>query len=417
MTQVLSQLLGATEPAFQLGLKQLERVSGGVAEDIRLTTEIVHGMQERLHSLGLDPHDTTGRELYAALMQRVHEDSAIFQGLLGIGRYETQVMSRIERFVATLDVPREVFALKGLTAKKLLRKHPPKKTMKRLGYRSVDSMLKHESAGLLFAAARIAESPTWHKAIRNEYKKLLPNDFESRPVQILAPSNRRWDTLAAGYVLHAKHNIMSFRELGVIVLLPMPLAVEAAPLAATLLTLQAINDIRSSSAYLKLHQVRGDFGSVVADIATGEPLTKAEIAGSFLPWKLVHRYFAKHPDAYQPGLFEPHVHREDLAWQAAEDALSAVHARFGFWQGAAHLGLVAHDTGKSQPKGGRGEIVSLNLIDTVLNFCNKLPYERRFVRYARDHIWHELMLRYMHQGNIERSVHEQLTNELVGEMA
>ena len=417
MTQVLSQLLGATEPAFQLGLKQLERVSGGVAEDIRLSSEIVHGVQERLHRLGLDPQDTTGRELYAALMQRAHEDSDIFQGLLGIGRYETRVMARIERFIATLDVPKEVFALKGLTAKRLLRKYPPKKVMKHLGYRSVDSMLKHESAGLLFAAAHIVEAPTWHKSIRAAYKKLLPNDFESRTVQILAPTNQRWEKLAAGYVLHTRHNIISFRELGVVVLLPMPVTVDAAPLTATLLTLQAINDIRSCSTYLKLHQVRGDFGSVVASIADGEPLTKAEVAGSLLPWKLVHRYFAKHADAYNASLFEPHVHREDLDWQAAEDALASIHPRFTFWQGAAHLGLLAHDTGKSQSRGARGEIVSLNLIDTVLNFCNKLPYERRFVRYARDHIWHELMLRYMHQGNIERTVHEQLTNELVGETA
>jgi hypothetical protein len=278
-------------------------------------------------------------------------------------------------------------------------------------------MLKHESAGLLFAAAHIAESAAWHKAIAKAYKKLSPNDFESRPVQILAPTNQRWDKLSAGYVLHAKHNIIAFRELGTVVLLPMPVSVEAAPLAAALLTLQAVNDIRSSSTYIKLHQVRGDFGEVVASIAKGEPLTRAEIAGTFLPWKLVHRYFAKHPEAYSEHLFEPHVHREDLTWQAAEDALGSAHPRFLLWQGAAHLGLLAHDTGKTASRGGRGEIVSFNLIDTVLNFCNKLPYERRFVRYARDHMWHELMLRYMHQGSIERTVHEQLTNELVGEVA
>ena len=422
MTRILSQLLGAAEPAFQLGIKQLERASGGAAEDIRLTAEMIHGVQDRLRRLGLDPHDTTGRELYAALMQRIADDNDAFQELLGIRRHDLHIMSHIERFIASLDLPKEVFALKSSAAKKILRKHPPKKVMKLLGYRSADSMLKHEQPNLLFAAAHIAETTTWHKAIQTAYKKLSPTDFESRPVQILAPSSHKWDKLSAAYISYTKHNIVAFRELGTIVLLPMPVNVKAAPLAATLLTLQAISDIRMSSTYLKLHQVRPDFGSIVALIAKGEPVTKAEVAGSMLSWKLVHRYFAKHPNVYSADLFEPHVHQEDLDWRAAENVLASVHPRFAFWQDAAHLGLLAHDSGhvnsvaNSLPN-HKGEIVSLNLIDVVLNLCNTLPYERRFVRHARDHIWHELMLRYMHQDGIERAVHQQLSAELVGESA
>lgn len=419
MTQILSQLLGAAEPKFRLGLKQLEQASGGAAEDIRLTAEIIQAAQGRLRRLGLDPTDTTGRELYAALMQRVREDSDAFQQLLGLphstdlaGKHQTQVMVHIEKFIASLDIPKEVFGLKNTAAKKLLRQHPPKKAMKQLGYRSVESMLKHEPACLLFAAAHIAESVAWHKTINSAYKKLLPGDFETRPAHVVAPASSRWEKIAAKYVLHTKHNIIAFRELGAVILLPMPSTIQAAPLAATLLTLQAINDIRISSTYLKLHQVRADFGLVVAAIARNEPFTKAEIAGSFLPWKLVHRYFAKHPDAYKADIFEPHVHQEDLYWQTVEDVLAAVHPRFGFWQGAAHLGLLASD--KSAPA-HRPEMVSLNLFDAVLNLCNRLPYERRFVRYARDHIWHELMLRYMHQENIEQTIHEQLSGELIGQ--
>ncbi len=418
MTRILSQLLGATEPAFRLGLKQLEQASGGVSADIQLTAEILHGMQDRVRRLGLDPLDTTGRELYAAIMQRVREDSEAFQELLGIAPHEPAAMARIERFVARLDVPNEVFALKSSTAKKILRKYPPKKAMKQLGYRSLDSMLKHEQASMLFGAAHIIEAATWHKSIQAAYKKLSPSDFECRPVQIATPTGSKWDTLSAAYVLRAKHNIIAFRELGAIILLPMPVTIQAAPLAATLLTLHAISDIRTSSTYLKLHQVRPDFGAIVASIARQEPITKAELAGSLLSWKLVHRHFAKHPDAYNPDLFEPHVQQEDLHWRAAEDVLAEAHPRFAFWQGAAHFGLLAQPSGFREHGGQqKGEIVSLNLIDAVLNLCNSLPYERRFVRYARDHIWHELMLRYMHQDSIERTVHAQLSTELVGETA
>jgi hypothetical protein len=404
MTRILSELLGAREPAFHRGIQQLERASGNAAQDIRLTTEIVHGMQDKLRQLSLDPHDTTGRELYAALMQRVREDNDTFQELIGAVTDERQVTSAVERFVKSLDMPKEVFAMKSVTAKRLLRKHPPKRTMKRLGYRSLESMLKHEPSSLIYTAAHLAESAQWHKALVASYKKLTPADFECRDLQVLAPTNARWEALAQAYVLHAKQNIIGFRELGVVVLLPLPeVRMEAAPLAVTLLTLQAVNDIATASTYLKMHQVRPDFGNVVAEIARNEPLTKAEIAGASLPWKIVHRYFARHPEAYSPHLFEPHVHQDDLRWHAAEDILERLHPRFAFWQGGAHLGLLA----------AKGEAVSLNMVDAVLNFCNKLPYEQRFSRYVRDHIWHELMLRYMRQSNIEQTVHEQLSGELL----
>ncbi len=418
MTRILSQLLGAVEPAFHQGLKQLEHASGSPAEDIRLTTEIIQTTQNRLKSLNLDPRDTTGRELYAALMQRIHEDSDVFQDMLGIRNHDLQIMTRIERFVVGLDMPREVFALKSSVAKKILRKHPPKKAMKQLGYRSLESMLKHEQISLLYAAAHVVEAASWHRAIQTAYKKLSPNDFECRTVQVVAPSSNRWDKIAASYVLHAKHNIIAFRELGAVILLPIPTTVRAAPLAAALLTLQAVSDIRSASTYLKLHQVRPDFGMIVSSIARNEPVTKAEVAGSLLSWKLVHRYFARNPEAYNANLFEPHVHQEDLHWQAAEDILARVHPRFAFWQGAAYAGLLASDTGHglvSSLPSSHGQIVSLNVIDAVLNLCNTMPYERRFVRHARDHIWHELMLRYMHQENIEQTIHQQLSNELIGE--
>lgn len=409
MTRILSELLGAREPAFHQGLQQLERASGGVSEDIRLTTEILHAMQDRLRQLGLDPLDTTGRELYAALMQRVKEDNAIFQDLLGVASVDDgkQLTTIVERFIQTLDMPKEVFALRSVAAKRLLRKYPPRRAMKRLGYRSVDSMLKHEPCSLIFTAAHLVETAPWHKQITAAYRRLTPSDFECRDLQIMAPVNRRWESLAQEYVLQAKQNIIGLRELGTVVLLPLPtLRIEAAPLAVTLLVLQAVNEIATASTYLKMHQVRADFGEVVADISRNEPLTKAEIAGSALPWKVVHRYFARHPEAYNPHLFEPHVHQDDLHWHAAEDLLQKLHPRFEFWSGSGHLGLLA-----------KGGIVSLNIMDSVLSFCNTLPYEKRLVHYARNHIWHELLLRYMRQANIEQTVHDQLGGELIDRSA
>lgn len=403
MTRVLSELLGAKEPGFRIGLRQLEDASGEPREDIRLTVELQHDLHNQLRLLNLDPLDTTGQELYNALLLRVKEDNEVLVSLLHSDDSGSNLMPSIERLISELAVPKIIFGLKSASAKRLLRAHPPKKAMKQLGYRSMESMLKHEAVGLLFAAAHITEGVQWHVSMLAAYKKLIPRDFEARPITILAPTHERWEKIAASYVTRNKQNIICFRELGTIILLPLGnRRLDGAPLAATLLTLRAINEVRSSSAYLKLHQVHQDFGYTVANIARHEPLTKASVAGVVLPWNLLQRYFARHQDAYNPDIFEPHIQADDLQWHPAEDSLAELHPRFEFWRGAAHLGLLdAH-----QP-------VSLNFLDVVLNFCNKLPYEQRIVHYVREHIWQELMLRYLRQTNLEEAVHKQLSNELV----
>ena len=86
-------------------------------------------------------------------------------------------------------------------------------------------------------------------------------------------------------------------------------------------------------------------------------------------------------------MFQPHVQSEDLTVIPIEHTLSKLHPRFEFWNGKAHTGFLDG----IQP-------VSMNIVDMALNFCNQLPYEKRIVKYFREHLWHELMLRYMHQG-------------------
>lgn len=405
MTKLLSQLLGAHEPTFSLGLRELERAGGGSAEDVRLSGDIVRARRRALHQLGLDPEDTTARELYAALMQRVKEDSQIFESLLQAGGTgDGNRMPDVAHLVTRLVGANHVFTMKPAVSKRLLRLHPPKKALKALGYRSIDSVLKHEPCAVLFAAASIVESASWSKAMYGEYKRLAPSDFEQQAVRVIAPQGARWHALAQQYTARHRHNVVAFRELGAVVMLPAHhVSLPAAPLAAALVVLQAVNDIHTASTYLKLHQVRPDFGAVVASVARDEPRTSAQIAGAHLSWRLVHDYFSRHPDAYNPDLFEPHVHQEDLHWQSVEDSMGHLHPRFGFWQTAAYAGLL-----------DKGEMVSLNMVDAVLSFCNMLPFERRIIGYARSRLWHELMVRYMRQSAIERTVHEQLGNELVG---
>lgn len=410
MTRFLSRALGAIEPAFSQSIQQLEHAAGAPAADIRLSADIVQRTRAKIVALGLDPNDTTGPELYHALQERLHDDEHTVRGALGVApdASSESIVSSVQKYVAGYGMPKTCFALKNSVAKRLLKKKPPKVTMKRLGYRSVDSMLKHESVAGIYMAALIAEpggaASNWRKSYLEQYARLQPNDFETRDIAFVHPTSKRWQSLAQTYVSNAHHNIVGFKELGTIVLLPIHQAVDGLAITTLLLVAEEMNSIRAHSSYAKLQQVQPDFGYRMQTSSVSEPYTSATLAGQPVPWRMIQRYYARFADAYHPEIFEPHVQSEDLQWLSGESILTGLAPALAFWQGTEQLGMV-HD----------GTIVSCNVLDVALGFCNHLSYPERIVHFVRDTLWHELMMRYLHQENLEAAVHQQLHSELTGQ--
>jgi hypothetical protein len=408
MTRFLSQTLGANEPTFGLAVQDLERASGHQSADIRLTTEIMHGTQEKMRQLGLDPHDTTGPELYRALQERLRQDEQHLRTVLGLEKQATpsEVLSRLQQFLEKHEVSKGCFALKLSVAKRLLKKIPPKKAMKQLGYRSVDSMLKHEPVAHIYAAALIIESPQWQQTYRDQYKNLRPGDFESRKMTVLFPKAKKWEKLTTDFIAQNKHNIVCLKELGAIVLLPHETDMPGLAITTFLLVFNDMNTIRAHSSFTKLQQVKPAFGETVKNAVEQEPYTSAELAGQPVPWRLIQRFYGRHQQAYHPDIFEPHVQPEDLSWFDAEHVLKDLQPALGFWEGTAALSLLYN-----------GEPVSLNVLDVALGHCNQLSFTDRIIHFVRENIWHELMMRYLNQENLEQAIGQQLSKELVGEPA
>jgi len=404
MTRFLSVALGASEPAFSQSVQQLEHAAGRPGTDIRLTADIMRRTREKIAQLGLDPQDTTARELYSQLQERLRQDEQKVRAALNISAdaQPDAIIAGIQKFLAGHDIPKSSFALKTSVAKKLLKKKPPKLAMKRLGYRSLDSMLKHEAPANLFAAALMCEPASWHKSFREQYAKLTPSDFETRPMAITHPTSKKWVALAHDFVAAEHHNILSFRELGAVVLLPIDHAVDGLAITTLLLTLEEMNGIRAHSSYAKLQQVKPDFGKRLQQSSVTEPLTSAQLAGQPVPWRMIQRYYARFTEAYHPEIFEPHVQPEDLQWISGEKTLAQLEPTLAFWEGGESLGLLDES----------GSIVSCNALDVALGYVNHLPFQDRIVHFVRDNIWHELMMRYLNQENLEAAVHRQLSAEL-----
>lgn len=408
MSRILSELLGTNESDLRLNLMQLERAAGAPNADIRLTSQILAGAQAKIRQLGLDPHDTTGPELYRALQQRFLDDEQRVRTVLGLtgDSLPPDILQHCKTFLESLEIPTEAFVLKPAVMRALIRKLQPKATLKHLGYRSLDSMLKHEPPAQLFAAVNLIESAEWRHKLFRSYKKLRPGDFEVRPVSFYLPSAKQWPALSRDFVGRIRHNLLCIRELGAVVILPLEQDLPGLAITTLLLGLQAVNDIRSQSSFLKLKQVKPDFGDIVEQAVTHEPLTDIELAGQRLPWQAIQRFYGRSGQVVPPTVFEPHVQADDLTWHQAEAVLARLHPALEFWQDGQLLGLLDH-----------GQPVSFNILDVALAACNRLPYADRVVHFMRDNLWQELLGKYLHQENLENLVLGKLNQTLAPEPA
>jgi hypothetical protein len=401
MTRLLAGLLGATEPEFRAGIRSLERSNGDPKADIRLSSQMHLQLHDKLKQLSLDPHDTTGPELYNALGQRLVRDEQVLERTLHKAAAQvSDPVALVAHSLRSLPLADSCFALKASVAKRLLKAANPRRTMKALGYRSLDSMLKHEPVALLFTAAYMSEASAWNQKLLASYKKLQPSDFEIRPIAIEQPTAERWQKFSKTVIARQKHHIFSFPELASVVMLPLPAArPPLITLTTTVLAVRAITDIQAASTFLKLQQVKPAFGAAVERLATEEPLVNASFFGRSVPWQLIQRYYA-HPSRAAMSLasmFEPHVGAEDLVWRPVETVLAHLEPSLAFWQGTAHLGLL-HG----------GQPVSCNILDALLSHCNKLPFEQRVAHYLQTSLWHELMLRYFNHDKIEAALTAEL---------
>lgn len=412
MTRFLSQILQAPEPLFRMGLQKLETANGHPNADIKTSIEVRQAVKAKLRSLGLDPEDTTAEELYHSLQERVKADDARLvktlrtQAAIHVSA-EGDAVSGMVHVLNSLADSKRCFAVKTGSLKNMIKQVPPKKALKRLGYRSLESCLKHEAPLNILAAAWLCEGSSWQQRFTGLYRNLRPGDFEDRRIAIVKAEFKRWPELADEVVAREKQNLLSFREMGALVFLPLPREVPAGAVTANLsLALHELNEIRAGGTYLKLYQVRPDFGSAVQTVIADEPRLSSRLLDRPMPWHLIHRYYAKFAHNFSEAVFEPYLQLDDIAWLPIEQTLSRIEPSFNFWQQSSHLGLL-HDRQR----------VSLNIIDAALNCCNQLPFEKRIVHYFQNSLWHELLLRYLRPETVEKSVLQELQPQLAEELA
>lgn len=405
MSRVLSELLEAKEPWFSQSIRDLETASRHPNLDIRMTAEIGQAVQQKMRELGLDPHNTNGWELYQSLQDLVAIHDSFLTKALGVKDSSdvSEVVPALIPVIKKLPVSKSCWAIKHSVVKRLLKEQQPKKTMKALGYRSIDSMLKREPAEQVLAAARIVEAPQWQKRFTKAYSNLQPIDFEIRSMEVVRPSNKHWQSLGKRYAAMHHHTVLQLRELGTLVVLPMNgVRLRGAALTLLSIMLQQLNELRVYSTFFKMQQVKPQFGEIISSVLLKGAPGYAELAGQQLHWRVLHRYMGRQSGQSLASIFEPHVQIEDLEWRGAEAVLYRIEPALKFWEGMDGVGVIRD-----------GKPISFNLLDNALNYCNGLQYGRQRAKHMQANLWDELYIRYLEEESISQKLSEQLEGSTV----
>lgn len=406
MSKLLRDLLAAQEPLFTQSLRELEYLTGRKGVDVKLTAEILEKTHAAIRSLGLDSADTTDKELFHALNHRVAEHNENLASSLGTSN-NAKVRDLIPKLVEAaqnIKTPRRCWVLKKSVAKNLLREMPPKKMMKHLGYRSIESMFKNENFGELYSALRFSEGGKWLNEYNELFKKRVKaTDFENRNIEIIVMDHDKWVDITEDFVKKKKHNITHTKELGTIIVVPMKHThMRGLPLKTLPLLLHYTNEIRLYSAFFKLKSTLPNFGEIISETLIADTGTGATISNFHIHWRVIQRYFGKLGEQ-PPEVFQPHVQPEDLHWRKAAELLYELSPELKFWEDLDYVGRVNND---AHP-------VAFNLFDVAFAYSNHETFESRYFYHMRESLWNEIFMRYMGEPTLKNQILEQLDNDMI----
>ncbi len=387
----LASLLGHSNKAIAQTLEVVHSTMDVHAHDVTLLGELAHKTASIKRDLRLDHTDTTAYELYVALRQRVTDDNVRIARALGIA-HENAVSEATPRLIKAVshefnDV--QCFVPKTSVMKKILKHNAPKRVMKALHYRSVDSMLKHESPSHVALLTRYIESATWQHAYISELAKLTPHDFEMRPLEIV------WlDKLTLIEALspthHKHHLVLHAKEAGCVAVIPTAEHVINGYTVRTLMLLEHyVHEILYMTSYAKTIAPLPKFGEQYADGLSNELEAHVHILNLPVHWRSVHHAIA---GSLIQDILPPHLSVDQWRSNHANDRVRVYNDVVSFWDGYGHLVTTDRDP------------ISGSIIDLAIDTSYGNTYEDRSFTYGRRALEQELFSRYLQEPRVARLV-------------
>jgi len=256
--------------------------------------------------------------------------------------------------------------------------------MRKLGYRSADSLLKHEDTALILAALPFTASRRWLDSFVNQFSKLTPLDFETKRPSLVIPDTKKWREISAGF-----QPLSLVPQHGAVVLWPSESSKNIEPLVKLVLLLQAFENLYKNNLVVKSQQTAKDFGARVQKSWTNDQPRIATIAGLGLQWRTLLNHLSEQPKEAYPEAFDPHISPEHLSGSSVSRYLAGTHPCLNWWKDNDAL---IFGKGKNQ--------TSLNIVDVSLNFATRAEFGQNTKQAGRTALWDEVLSRYMEHPNV-----------------
>ncbi|MBI4034692.1 hypothetical protein HY380_02210 [Candidatus Saccharibacteria bacterium] len=187
MSHTLTAALGESETLIKPLLTKLETLTGRPSEDLRLLSEMKQLARHKMTQLGLDPNDTTAEELHHSLKLKYANDCQSFDQAINLeaGADFSLRFKKLTAVIRQAIGQAEVWALKPAAGRQLLKSLPPKKLMKLLGYRSLESMLKRQPLAAILISAPFCEPISWQADFKRQLTKLSSSSYGLQPAKII----------------------------------------------------------------------------------------------------------------------------------------------------------------------------------------------------------------------------------------
>lgn len=369
MTKLLRNLLDGREPVFSLKLRALEAATANHKIDLDLLSNITAGTGRVIKSLGLDPEDTTTRELHSALQSKALQDDKELSRAYG-----SDVQKMIDRLISKAPLT-QIPVVKAARLRAILTKNPPKKVMTALGFRSTESLLKRTPLEQLLLGAFLLESINWHRAFVKSLRSLKPEDITmERPVVVLInPKLLKNGRYAQIVVLQCA---------GLVGVPKFPMSAGSFLHTATLMT-EGLFHLHVRGVLLKLNRFDPDCIRRIAQYTYASPEPIGEIGKVSIPWLSCYCLVSGDKNL-QGDIPEGAVEPSDFFWESPSQILPILSQRVDTWTNTTYLGL-------SDSSG----VVSINITDIAQDLYIRVPLDHHALAALRRGINTELLARYL----------------------
>lgn len=380
----ISNILDAKEPEFSHSIQNLERLSGKDGHDIRLVSDTIQNFRTLADHLGLDKNDTTLKELYYALVHQAKQDSKKLAELLKIADDDAPLIA-IEKCVKYLEKKiqnRKFWCLKHSTARKEIKANPPKKLMKTLGIRSIDSLIKREPIVPILILSNRVESASWREKTVEQASTITNSDFDDQKIGFHYVRDNRQKQLKKQNII-LKQIVYSHNEFSDIVIVPPNKRFDGDVLFYFDAITNHINRIITRSTYYRYKGVHANYFEVIKNVRkNGFKSTSYDnwpFSWSAILHSIKHKENSKIVDTLDPNL-----RLEDMLTISTPEDIE-------------HLGIWVEDIVYIDEN---GYVLSTNVSDTIVNAVNKTPYEKAFTETGKNKLHDELFSRYLVSENV-----------------